>query len=128
MTAKIVAPERGLLKLVDIPGKGRGVVTTRKIARGKMIEAAPVIPLTKKDHPHPESVLSHYPFEWKTKPYRTAFGLGYVGLINHSDEPNCRVEADIENEVLCVYAIKAIAPGTELTWDYGVKPWFDVSS
>lgn len=125
MKAKIVAPHRGLLKLVAIPGKGRGLVATRKIARGALIEAAPVIPMKKKDRPHGKSTLSNYPFQWPYPPYIECFVLGYPALINHSDTPNCRCESDGEDQVMRVYAIKTIAPGEELTWDYGIPPWFD---
>ena len=125
MKAKIVAPERGLLKLVDIKGKGRGLVTTRKIKKGSLIEAAPVIPMKKKDRPGKKTILANYPFEWPYAPYIECFVLGYPGLINHSDDPNCRCESDGADQVMRVFAIKTIKPGEELTWDYGVKPWFD---
>ena len=125
MKAKIVAPQRGLLKLVPIKGKGRGLVATRKIPKGALIEAAPVIPMKKKDRPGKKSTLSNYPFEWPYPPYIECFVLGYPGLMNHSDEPNCKCESDGEDQVMRVFAIKTIKPGDELTWDYGVKPWFD---
>ena len=125
MKAKIVAPHRGLLKLVPIDGKGRGIVTTRKIPKGALVEAAPVIPMKKKDRPPEKSTLSNYPFEWPYPPYIEAFVLGYVGLLNHSDDPNCKCESDGEDQVMRVFAIKTIRPGDELTWDYGVEPWFD---
>lgn len=127
MISRVVSPHRGLLKLVPIPGKGRGLVTTRTIARGELIEAAPVIPLKTKDLPAARSVLRHYPFEWDDPPYVEAFALGYVGLINHSTTPNCRIESDVAAGVLRLFATKLIPPGTELTWNYGVEPWFEVA-
>lgn len=125
MKAKIVAPKRGLLKLVDIAGKGRGLIATRKIAKGALIEAAPVIPMKKKDRPGKKTILANYPFEWPYAPYIECFVLGYPGLINHSSDPNCRCESDGEDQVMRVFAIKTIKPGEELTWDYGIEPWFD---
>lgn len=125
--AKIVPAVPGL-KLVPIDGKGRGVVTTRPIKRGKLVEAGPVIRMKKRDRLDRTTVLSHYPFEWNDPPYVHAFPLGYAGLLNHSFEPNCKIESDIRGEVLCIYALRDIAPGEELTWNYGIDPWFDVAT
>ena len=125
--AKIVLPEPGLLKLVPIEGKGRGVVTTRPIKRGKLVEASPVIRMKKRDRLDRSTVLSHYPFEWNQPPYVQAFPLGFAGLLNHSDEPNCKIEADIKGEVLCTDALRDIKAGEELVWNYGIDPWFEVA-
>lgn len=125
--AKIVLPEPGLLKLVPIKGKGRGVITTRAIKRGKLVEASPVIRMKKRDRLDRSTVLSHYPFEWNQPPYMQAFPLGFAGLLNHSDTPNCKIESDIEGEVLCITTLRAIKAGEELTWNYGIDPWFEVA-
>ena len=125
--AKIVLPEPGLLKLVPIKGKGRGVITTRPIKRGKLVEASPVIRMKKRDRLDRSTVLSHYPFEWNQPPYMQAFPLGFAGLLNHSDTPNCKIESDIAGEVLCTYALRNIEAGEELVWNYGIDPWFDVA-
>ena len=127
LSAKIVLPEPGLLKLVPIAGKGRGVVTTRAIKKGKLIEAGPVIRMKKVDRLDRSTVLSNYPFEWKDKPYVQAFPLGYAGLLNHSDTPNCKIESDIEGDVLCIETLRRIKAGEELTWNYGIDPWFKVT-
>ena len=125
--AQIVLPDVGLLKLVPIDGKGRGVVANRPIRKGKLIEAGPVIRMKKKDKIADDCVLSNYPFEWDDKPYTRAFPLGWAGLLNHSNKPNCKIECDIEGEVLTIYALKNIKKGEELVWNYGIKPWFEVS-
>ena len=126
-SAKIVLPEVGLLKLVPIPGTGRGVITTRPIRRGKLVEASPVVRMTKRDRLDRSTVLSHYPFEWNDPPYIQAFPLGFAGLLNHSDTPNCKIESDIKGEVLCTYALRNIEAGEELVWNYGIDPWFEVA-
>lgn len=126
MIANIVPARRGLLQLVDMPGKGRGVVTTKAIPKDTLVEACPVIPMTRADRPGRRSVLSHYPFTWNDPPYIECFALGFVGLLNHSKTPNCRVESDPAEGVLRAFTIMDVAAGTELTWDYGVEPWFDV--
>lgn len=125
--AKIILAEAGLLELVPIKGKGRGVVATRPIGKGTLVEQSPVIKMKKADRLDRSTVLSHYPFEWDEKPYVQAFPLGFAGLLNHSDTPNCKIETDIEGDVLCIYALRDIAAGEELVWNYGIDPWFDVA-
>ena len=125
--AKIVHPEPGLLELVPIKGKGRGVVATRAIKKGTIVEAGPVIKMKKKDRLDRTTVLSHYPFQWDEPPYVHAFPLGYAGLLNHSDKPNCKIESDIEGDVLCIETLRDIKPGEELVWNYGIDPWFKVT-
>ncbi len=127
MVAKIVLLKPGLIELVPIKGKGRGLVAKKAIKAGTLIEASPVIKMKKGDRLDRSTVLSHYPFEWDEPPYVQAFPLGFVGLINHSDEPNCKVETDIENEVLCLETTRDIKPGEELLWNYGIDPWFKVA-
>jgi uncharacterized protein len=127
VTAKIVLAEPGLLKLVPVDGKGRGVVTTKSIKKGKLVEASPIIRMKRRDRLDRSTVLSNYPFEWDDPPYVQAFPLGFAGLLNHSDTPNCKIEADIEGEVLCIYTLKPVSAGDELTWNYGIDPWFDVA-
>ena len=125
--AKIVLPEAGLLQLVDMKGKGRGVVATRAIKKGKLIEKAPIIKMKKADRLSRETVLSHYPFEWPAKPCVQDFPLGFAGLLNHSDKPNCKIERDMVGETLDIYALRDIEAGEELCWNYGIDPWFEVA-
>jgi uncharacterized protein len=120
-------PEPGLLELVYIDGKGRGVLTTRAIKKNTVVEAGAVIKMKKRDRLDRDNVLSNYPFEWDDKPYIQAFSVGWAGLLNHSDKPNCKIEADIEGEVLEITAIRDIEAGEELCWNYGIDPWFDVA-
>lgn len=127
MSAKIVLPEPGLLELVPIKGKGRGVIATRAIKKGVVVEAGPVIRMKKADRLDRSTVLSHYPFEWDDKPYVQAFPLGWAGLLNHSATPNCKIEADIDGEVLEIKTLRRIEAGEELVWNYGIDPWFDVA-
>jgi SET domain-containing protein len=124
--AKIVLPEPGLLELVSIKGKGRGVVATRPIRKGVIVEAGPVIKMKDEDALDRSTVLSHYPFQWDEPPYTQAFPLGWAGLLNHSDTPNCKIESDMEGDVLCVETLRSIEAGEELVWDYGIDPWFKV--
>ena len=83
--------------------------------------------MKKRDRLDRSTVLSHYPFEWNQPPYVQAFPLGFAGLLNHSDTPNCKIESDIKGEVLCTYALRDIKAGEELVWNYGIDPWFEVA-
>jgi SET domain-containing protein len=124
---KTTAVRRDLVKLVPIPGKGRGVVATRRIPKNTLIEAAPVIRMKKRDRLDRSTVLSHYPFQWDDPPYVQAFALGWVELVNHSDQPNCRCEVDYQAEVLRIFTIVDIPRGVELCHNYGIDPWFKVA-
>jgi SET domain-containing protein len=123
---KTVAVRRDLVKLVPMDGKGRGVVATRRIPRNTLIEAAPVIRMKPRDELTRETVLSSYPFQWNDPPYTQCFALGWVELLNHSDEPNCRCETDFEAQVLRVFTLRDIRRGEELCHNYGIDPWFKV--
>lgn len=127
MKDKTVAVRRDLVKLVPIDGKGRGVVAIKRIPKDTLIEAAPVVRMTKRDILPSRTVLSHYPFQWEEPPYEQAFALGWVALVNHSDRPNCRCEVDFEDQVIRIYTLTAIPRGVELSHNYGVDPWFEVA-
>lgn len=43
--------------------------------------------------------------------------------INHSCKPNCESDTDERNKRVYISAIKNIAPGEELTYDYGKEFW-----
>lgn len=112
------------LRLVPIAGKGRGVITTRPLKKGTLLEVAPIIKLTPDDEIPDQCVLSNYPFEWDEAPYTKAFVIGIVALLNHSSKPNCWTECDLERDVFRVRALMDIPANTELVHDYGVDPWF----
>ena len=43
-----------------------------------------------------------------------------IRFMNHSCEPNC--ETSLEGDKVFVYALRDIAPGEELTYDYNLHP------
>ena len=55
---------------------------------------------------------------------RAAVVLGYTSLLNHSDRPNCDFVRHIDALALDLLAVRDIAPGEELTIDYGLTLWF----
>lgn len=112
----------------DIPGKGRGVVATQPIAAGETIERSPVIPLAMKDSECPG--LNDYAFAWGEdvpgfEPGKEcAIALGYIGLYNHSDTSNVRLERHYADNEMSIHALRDIAAGEELTINYDVPLWF----
>ncbi len=114
------------MAVVEMPGKGRGVIARRPIAADTLLEVAPVLPYSRADRPKRSSVLAHYPFQWDSPPHIECIALGLTSLLNHSNEPNCWVESDVEGGVMRLRSKVDIAAGEELTHNYGVDPWFDV--
>jgi SET domain-containing protein len=123
-TTAIGAPE-ALLKVGTFPGKGRGLVATRAIPAGTLIEVAPVIPLTEADRPPRGSVLYDYPFLWDDPPFVEAIALGLVSLANHSGQPNAAFAMDFARYEIRLTALRDIRPGEELLIDYENPLWFD---
>jgi len=116
------------------PGKGRGCFARRDILSGEVIERAPVIILP------PESPVSaqvteldHYAFNWPDAGAGAcAVALGYGSLYNHSYTPNAVYERDHAHAELTVVALRNIAAGEEVVFNYNRIPgdldpvWFDV--
>ena len=112
---------------------GRGVFTAINIAKGNMIEIAPVLVIPKDQvallH---QSVLHDYYFRWGENLEEGAIALGFGSLYNHSFWPNLTFELDFGNRTIDFYAYRDIAAGEELTFNYhgneeDTRPlWFDV--
>ncbi len=49
--------------------------------------------------------------------------LGYGALYNHSATPNVEWEYDPDTDLLSFFALRAIAAGEELLFDYGALYW-----
>ena len=50
--------------------------------------------------------------------------LGFASLMNHSSDPNCDFVRYIEALALDLFALRDIAAGEELRFDYGMTLWF----
>ena len=125
------------LSVVELPGKGRGVIARRAFAPGELIERAPVVVI------HPDawarieprldgSGLEGYAFLWGKQSETAALALGYGGLYNHSYAPNARYQKRPELTAIDFLAVRSIEPGDEVTINYGGEPgsehgvWFEV--
>jgi len=111
------------------PGRGRGLFARETIAPGTLIEAAPVIILPAEECPALNRTIIHnYYFHWDGDPDgygRGALGLGLVTLCNHSSRPSARVDRNYARNTLDLIATTSIAPGEEITIDYGCPLWFE---
>ncbi len=125
MTDSQDMPRSDALHVMELGDKGRGVVAVEPINAGALLEIAPVIPLKAGDQPPRGSVLYDYPFLWDDPPYIEAIALGLLSMINHSDRPNAQFETDIPKRIIRVTALRDIAAGEEITFDYGIPLWFD---
>ena len=108
--------------------KGRGVVATGVIAAGDVVERSPVIPIALADSECPG--LNDYSLAWGedvagfAEGKECAIGLGYLSLYNHSAMPNVRLQRHYEENEISILALRDIAEGEELMFDYGVPLWF----
>ena len=115
-----------------IDGKGRGVIATVAIAAGETAERSPVLPVSLKDSEC--AGLFDYGLAWtenfdEPEPGKECcIGLGLLSLYNHSATPNAVIEHHYDTHEICVIAIRDIAAGEEVTYDYVVPLWFAVAA
>jgi uncharacterized protein len=98
---------------------GRGVFATRPIKVGETIEVCPTLEVASGDI---AGRLSDYVFESADHADMSVLMLGYGMLYNHSAEANAEYETAGEQEIAFV-AKRPIAPGDEITIDYGAQWW-----
>jgi hypothetical protein len=104
---------------------GRGVVTTRLVAAGATCEVAPLMLV-------PEAIdLAGFEHVFDVDGVAGIAG-GVVSFVNHSYTPNCAYSIDAETELVTLYALVDLAPGTEVLVNYNGDPdcaepvWFDL--
>lgn len=121
-----------ILYLAPSSGRGRGVFTQETIAKGTVIEIAPVIVLSAQDRTFIDQTKLHdYIFVWGEEGDRCAMALGYVPMYNHSAPSNCEYEMEWESELIRVKTVRNIEPGEELfinyqgDWNADDPVWFD---
>ena len=111
---------------------GRGVFTSENIAKGTVIEIAPVIVMNADDRNLLDQTLLHdYIFEWGDVAGQCCMALGYVPVYNHSYQSNCEYEMDYETNTIHITTVKSIKAGEELFINYNDSNedkspvWFD---
>lgn len=130
----ITSGGRTHLRVVDLGRRGRGVVAMEAIARGALVERAPVIIVPETDRVAVDaSAVGNYIFMWEhdsvgediySQQGRAALVLGLASLVNHSPDPNCKFTRHIDAMALDVIALRDIAAGEEITFNYGMTLWF----
>ena len=109
---------------------GLGVFAARAFTAGELVECCPVIVCPPPDEALIEQTqLRGVYFTWKDD--AIAVALGYGSLYNHSWDPNACYELDHRRRAARFRAVRAIAPGDEVTINYTGHPegrgdlWFD---
>lgn len=100
----------------DITGRGRGMIATRDIEAGELVETCPL--LVGEDF---GARLDDFTFQVTDK--KSALALGHCSLYNHSDDPNVDYEVDVHSNLMFMRATKAVRKGEELFVTYGESWW-----
>ena len=104
----------------------RGVLATRAIKAGEMIEVCPVILI---EYPGKKvgrgetlnhNLLDNYYYEWNDKYW--SIPLGYGVLYNHSYHANAIYSYDYVNKLIKFRAVSDISPDEEVTVNYNDSP------
>jgi len=111
-----------LIEVKRVAGKGRGVFAIVDIARGTVIERAPVLvlPVDEICRPSGRTRLEEYCFHWGRG--TVALPLGYGALYNHSYTPNARYDDRARSGTKIFTALRDIAKGEEITVSYNGDP------
>ncbi len=100
----------------------------RPCQAGDEVERAPVIVVPERDllaRLGGRTVLDQYLLYWSDTPEcEFAMGGGLLMFYNHSVRPNVEFQTGPQPETMSVIALRDIAAGEELTYDYGVPLWF----
>lgn len=118
MNTATLTDSNGLVAVTADPVKGRSVVAVRPIPKGTRILADPVVvvPAAEKELMD-RTVLGRYVFEWDEGVICAVFGLG--SLINHDPAANVELVSNFEDRTMDFFAVRDIAAGEELVYDYG---------
>jgi SET domain-containing protein len=109
-----------MLQIIEILGKGRGVISTEAISQDSEIARYELLILNEMTE---QLRLYSYPYPFDLNGFfeddsgRFCLALGEATLLNTSADPN--VQWEITPEFLIIRAKKAIKAGKELTISYG---------
>ena len=118
-TDRPVTTAPSALAIHAFPGRGRGVVATRAIAKGERLERAPVIVLTSAELERLQgTLLARYYFEWGPDDEQGAIALGFGSLYNHSYDANAEYEFREDELAIDYFALRDIAAGEEISINY----------
>jgi len=107
---------------------GRGLVTTRAVAAGEVLEACGLLVLP----PDAEDGISGWGYAFDVAG-RSAVAAGAVSFVNHSYRPNARYDVDEGAALVELTTLVALPAGAEVLVNYNGDPdgdgplWFDVA-
>lgn len=121
------------LRIAEIPNKGRGVVTLKKIAKDTVVEHSPVIVMDAVARQLLDQTTLHdYIFVWGNNEDQCCMAQGYVSIYNHAIGSNCEYFMNFDDNTMQIKTVRDIAAGEELTinyngdWDNEEDVWFAV--
>jgi hypothetical protein len=121
------------LRIAEIPNKGRGVVTLKKIAKDTVVEHSPVIVMDAVARQLLDQTTLHdYIFVWGNNEDECCMAQGYVSIYNHAVGSNCEYFMNFDDNTMQIKTVRDIAAGEELTinyngdWDNEEDVWFAV--
>ncbi len=110
------------IKVLEVEGKGRGVVATEDINEGEIIEYCPIVFITKEEAEFFEKGKTVLNFYYMQQPEinQVCLMLGYGCIYNHSQTPNAEVDYDTASpkDFLYFKALRKISAGEEIVYDY----------
>ncbi len=117
------------MEVVQIPGKGRGVIAKSLILPRQLICRCPVVVIPEEDlRSFEETALADYAFAWPSSRddrygnkdlwSLSAIALGLLSMMNHSGRPNARFVIEVEHLEITVYALHRILESEEITINY----------
>ena len=120
---------RGPVEVRPAGRKGRAVFATGAIPAGELLETAPTVGLGRHDTDTiVGTTVDDYYFAHPVDPDGGLLVLGLASLLNHADEPNAETtprHAEGLGWLIELRALRAIAPGEELTRRYACELWFE---
>jgi hypothetical protein len=105
----------------EIDDRGKGVFTIDPILEGREIIRGYVTLFERKwfdDNP-----IGNYPMAWDDTFHALVWSA--LTLVNHSNSPNAKVEREEKDKLIRLVALRDIAAGEEITYDYKVPLWFE---
>lgn len=114
-----IEPPQVVIRHTGTP-TGRGAYAGRAFAAGELVESCPVVLFDGHFRTVPDQVRKLL-FNWGHLTRSDAMhclALGYGSMYNHANPANMSYEADAPGGTLRFLALRAIAPGEELTVNY----------
>ena len=109
------------LRIVELPGRGRGVLAARAFRRGEVLEQAPVLVVPRAVlQPLRGTLLDDYWFWWDVD--HNACALGWASLYNHACPANASFRLERPARVIVFEAVDDIDAGDEVTINYHGEP------